>query len=129
MLSPTTTTRHRAHPPSSASASLGGSSGGDDVGILDVYARAAAARRAGSEAKDGGGHQQTVVKVGGTGWSLGLSSSWSLTFDGRDGMGFCDEVVLDTGESPSSGIPPVALRSGYDPTTETAWVRGAPLGI
>jgi hypothetical protein len=70
---------------------------------------------------------------------LGLDAKWSLTFDEDGGLGFCDEVMLDSGEaqaasrtsaasSSSSATPPqppppppLWSRSGYDPLLDTAW--------
>ena len=73
----------------------------DDDGILGVYAGAAAARR--PDGDDGGGEGDGLVRVGGGGCSLGLEAEWSLTFDGRGGMGFYDEVMLDSGEASAGG--------------------------
>jgi len=79
----------------------------DADGILEIYARAAAARRPDNTS---GGSPGAVVKVGGKGCALGLAATWSLAFSAGTDGGFCDEVVLDTGESAEA--PPVCLPLG-----------------
>lgn len=95
---------------------------GAEPGVLDVLAAAAATRRGGRPAAPAAPPSPgpRVVVMRGEGCSLGLASRWSLAFDASDdGMGFADEVVLDSGER--GAAPPLSARSGYDPGADVAW--------
>ena len=93
----------------------------EDDGILELLAAAEAIRR-GSSDPDSPDEPRGLITVGGDGICLGLTASWSLTFDASsDGMGFRDEISLDTGETAESKVPPMLFQSGYDPEADVAW--------
>ena len=93
----------------------------EDDGILELLAAAEATRR-GSSDPDSPDGPRGLITVGGDGICLGLTASWSLTFDASsDGMGFRDEISLDTGETAESKVPPMLFQSGYDPEADVAW--------
>lgn len=97
----------------------------EDDGILELLAAAEATRRGSSDPARPDG-PRGLVTVGGDGVSLGLTASWSLTFDASpDGMGFRDVISLETGETTTDEgevpVPPLLCQSGYDPETDVAW--------
>lgn len=93
----------------------------EDDGILELFAAAEATRR-GSSDPDSPDGPRGPITVGGDGICLGLTASWSLTFDASsDGMGFRDEISLDTGETTEGTVPPMLFQSGYDPEADVAW--------